>query len=122
MGVAVSLIISLLGAAVLAWLISWERMEETAMNAGCFAILAVAALIGGLFSSKAIGEKRMLICLITAAGFYIALLVLALVFGGRFAGLGRNALGVLTGGGIAILLGLVGNKSGANRHKFRQFR
>lgn len=121
-GIAVSLCVTLIGAMILAWLVATERMGEQTVNAGCFVILVVAALLGAVISSGAIRDKRMLVSGISAGGYYLALLGMALVFGGKFEGLGTTALAILVGGGASLLLGLVGNKSGAHRHKFKRFR
>ena len=122
LGIGISLAVSILGAMVLAWLIVSERAGESAIGYGCVVIIPMASLVGCICAWKFIRHQRLMITGITAAGFYLALLALALLFGGKFEGMGVAAILVLLGGGIALIPALLGNKSGARRHKIPVYR
>lgn len=121
-GVAVSALVTVVGAMIFAWLIAAERAEERGINAGCFLIQMLAAMAGTLYSCSAIKEKRLLVCGITAMGNLLLLFIMSLAFGGKAAGIGSAALAVIAGGGVTLLLGLIGNRSGVKRNKIPRFR
>ena len=122
LGVAVSMVITVAGAAVLAWLILSERMAQGAVGYGSMVILVLASLAGCLTACGAVRRRRMMVCGITGAGYYLGLLMIALLFGGRFQGMGVTALMVLLGGAIAVILGLAGKGSGGRRYKIPAYR
>lgn len=121
-GVAFSALITVVGAMVFAWMITTERTGESSINAGCFFIHLLAAMIGTMYSCTVIKRNRLLVCGLTAGGNLILLFIMSLAFGGKTAGVGGVVLAVLIGGGVTLLLGLVGNKSGVKRHKIPRFR
>lgn len=121
-GICVSLAIMLGGAMILAWLVTSERMAQSSIGYGVMLIHVLAAAVGALIASGTIKRRRLMVCGITTAGYYLALLMIALLFGGQFQGMGVTALTVLAGGGIAVILGLVGKGSGVRRHKIPTYR
>ena len=122
LGVGVSVVITLIGAMVVAWLVISERLAESAVGYGSMVILLTASLTGCLVGCGMVKSRRLMVCSICVAGYYLALLAVALLFGGQFEGIGVTALFVLLGGAAAVILGLVGNKSGARKYKFRSYR
>lgn len=121
-GVGVSVAIMLLGAAVLAWLISSGRMEMGSVGYGTALLHVIAAAVGSVSACGAVKHRYLMVCGICCGGYYAVLLVVALMFGGEFTGMGVTALTVLAGGGITLLLGLLGNRGGARRHKMPIYR
>lgn len=122
LGVGISIGITVLGAAILAWLVTTERMRESAIGYGVMVILVLAAAAGALTACGAIKHRKLMVCGISAVGYYLALLLFALAFGGQFQGMGVTALMVLLGGGIAAILSLVEKGSGVRRHKIPRYR
>lgn len=121
-GIGASMGLTLLGAMALAWLMATERIPETAIGWGVMGILVISTLTGCLTAWRGAQRRRMLICGLCSAGYYLALLVVSLLFGGQITGMGTTALAVLAGGAMALSLGLVGNSSGGHRHKIPRYR
>lgn len=118
-GLGISGSITLIGSAVIAWLISGEHLAESAIGYGAMVILLLSSAAGSWAAVLLIKHRRMLVCLISGASYFLLLLACtALFFGGQYQGIGMTALLILAGCGIVILLGLKGEKSGgAARHK-----
>ena len=122
LGIGISVVLMLIGAMVVAWLVTTEKMAQTSIGYGVMLIHVLAAAAGCCAAAGAIKHRRLMVCGVTAAGYYLALLVVALIFGGQFEGMGVTALTVLAGGGIAVILGLAGKRSGVRRHKIPAYR
>lgn len=118
-GLAVALMVMVIGAMLLAWLITTERVGEDAIGWGCMVILPVGSVLGNLFAWRMIRHRRLMITGITTAGLYVLLLLLALPFGGQYESLGTTALLVALGGGIALIPAAVGSSSGVRGHNKR---
>ncbi len=116
LGVIIALGITVLGAGVLAYLISGQTVGEDAVGYGSIAILLVAAFVGTLTAVMRVKRRRMQVSAITGAGYFLSLLAMnALMFGGQYAGLGTTALVVL----IAVLITAFWRMSGEKTPKFR---
>ncbi len=122
LGIGISCTATLIGAMILAWLISTERVGEPSVGWGCMIIQTAAALLGAITAARAIRHKRLMVTVITAAGYYLLLLVMALAFGGGMTGMGTTAAMVALGGGIAQFPVLFGGSSGAHKRKKVTFR
>lgn len=119
LGLLVSMTVTLGGAAILAWLISGERMGEGVIGYGAMVILLLSSLLGALLAANRIKRLRVQMCLISGAAYYLTLLAItALFFGGQYQGMGVAAIMVLLGCGTASLVGLRGGKG--KRLKFRK--
>ena len=121
-GVVVSLLVCLAGAALMAWLIVFEKVGETAVNWSAAVILPLASAAGCATAWTRIKQDRLAVCGIFCAAFYCILLLAALPFGGRFEGMGACGLLVLLGGGLTLIPGVFGNRSGARKYKNKAFR
>lgn len=121
-GVCVSYLVTLAGAAMVAWLVLSERIGEENIGWGSMIVLLLASAIGTVTAWRSIRHKRWMVTGLAAAGYYIALLVTALAFGGGFTGMGTTAVTVALGGGIVQIPALFGGGSGAHRHKIKAFR
>ncbi len=122
LGIGICGLVTLVGAVILAWLVSTERVGEQNVGWGCMAIQSAAALAGSLSAWTAIRHKRLMVTGLTAAGYYGLLLVMALAFGGGLTGMGMTAAMVALGGGIWQIPVLFGGGSGARRHKRMAYR
>ena len=121
-GVGVSLAVMLAGAALLAWLISSERMDMNHVGYGTAVLHILASAVGSVVGWNAVKHRHLMVSGICCAGYYAALLLIALLFGGQFAGMGVTALTVLVGGGIPLIFGLMGNRGGVRKRKFNAYR
>ena len=121
-GVLVCIGVSLVSSAILAWLISAERVGEDAVRYGAMIVLPLSALLGSWAASSKIGRLRTQVCLITGAGYFLALLSLtALFFDGQYQGVGVAAILIIVGCGLAALLGIREKKSRKSKIKKRAF-
>lgn len=116
-GIGAAVLMTLIGAMILSWLVASERVGEEGIGYGCMVILPLASMVGCLLAWRCIKHRRAVVCAVTAGGYYLALLAIALAFGGIFDGLGVTALLVLLGGGIALIPAFKTNRGGAYRHK-----
>lgn len=122
LGVGVFALAALAMAAVLAWLIVTERAGEEAVGWGTMVILPVCAALGSGAAWRAVRHRRLLVSLGTSGCCYLALLAAGLLFGGLREGLAVTLVLTMLGGGISLIPALLGNKSGARRHKIPAYR
>ncbi len=105
-GVAASMILTLLGAGVLTWLLLGGMMQESAMGYGVAAVLLVSSVIGGSIAVRIHGSQLLLTGALTAVAYGLCLLaVTALVFDGEYEGIPVTLPVLLSGGVAAALLG-----------------
>lgn len=122
-GVLISLLITILGATVVAWLILTGRIAEGNIGYGSIVILLLSSGIGAYTAWKLIKHQRLLVCMVQSAVYYLVLLgCTALFFGGQYQGMGVTALVVLAGCGSVILLGLRREKKGKIHLQKTRFR
>ena len=119
-GLLAVVVFMICGAMLLALLIVTERVGEDAIGWGCMVILPLSSALGSLCAWLLLKRQRLMVTGITAGGFYILLLILALPFGGLYDGMGITALLVALGGGIALIPALLGSGSGVHGHKNRR--
>ena len=121
-GAGISFGVVLLGAAVLAWLITFEKVGENAMVMGPAVILPLASWLGSCAAWRWVRQNRLAVWSAHSGAFYILLLLGALPFGGRYEGLGAGALLILLGGGLTFIPGILGSKNGGKKYKIKAFR
>lgn len=103
-GGAVSLIITLIGAALTAKVISTEVLEWSHTGYAVLIILIAASWCGAMVSFARIKRRRLLICTLSAIIYYVLLLLMtALFFGGRYSGAGETLLVVACGSFLAAI-------------------
>jgi putative membrane protein (TIGR04086 family) len=119
-GVITALLITILLAAVTAVLIAGEKIGEDKALFGSAASLLLGAAFGGICAANVAGERKMIICLIHGAVYYVTLLcVTAVFFEGRYENIWITGLLVL---GASISVGLLvmrGRKRTYKPHKIR---
>lgn len=115
-GAGISLVITLVGAVVGAFLLSGEVLGREEIGFAGTVITLIAAAAGSWFASGKIGKMKMQVCMLTGAVYYLALMaVTVLAFDGLYAGLGRGALAVFGGSAGVALLSIMNKK----KPKFR---
>lgn len=121
MGLGISLGATMLGCAVLAWLISQETVPQSGIGYGSVVILLVSSLLGAGVACGRIKRRRMLVCVLSGVCYFASLIcITALFFGGQYQGMGVTALVILAGSLCIGLLGLRGDGSrGRHRRKTR---
>lgn len=116
-GGAVSLGITLLGAAVLAKLVDQETLAWENVGYGVMVVLLLASFLGAMSAWGRIRRQRLLVCAVSSAIYFGLLLsITALFFGGQYEAVGVTAALVLAGSIAAWLLGL---HDGRGRKKIR---
>ena len=111
-GMAVSLLVTLVGAFVLGWLIDKEMLEMNSIGYGAMVILLAASFLGALTAKTRIKHRYLVVCLVSGVGYYLVLLAItALFFGGQYQGMGVTLALVLAGAGTAGLLSIKKKKS-----------
>ena len=122
-GTSLSVISAVGGVAILASLIENEQIAEGTMRTGCMFIHFLSASLGSLVSAAITKQKRLPVCIITAAAYLgIMLAMTALLFGGQYQGIGSTALIVMAGGGAAVLPAFIRKGSGGRMKKLRSIR
>ena len=111
-GVLVSVLLTVVGSAVVALLVSSETLPENGIGYCSIVILILSASIGSAVSYGLIKHRRLVVCMLHGLSYYLVLLgCTALFFGGQYQGMGVTALVVLAGCGTVGLLGLKGGKT-----------
>ena len=122
-GGGVSLIITLLTAALLAELINREAISEESVGYGVMILLLLSSAIGSLTAVGKIKRQRMAVCLLSGGIYFCILLsITALFFGGQYDAVGVTAVLVLGGSVAAAFLSLQQGRrgrSGKTRRKHR---
>lgn len=112
LGTGLSLLVTLIGAMLVAWLIANEKLPEASVGYGSMVILLCASVTGAWLAAAKIKHRKLLVCILTGAGYYLSLLsITALLFGGQYQGMGVTGMMILCGCGIVILSGLKPPKS-----------
>ena len=116
LGAGLSMLVTVVGSMLVAWLVSRESMPESAMGYGAMAILLIASALGAWLTAKRVKHRRLLVCALTGGVYYLCLLACtALFFGGQYSGMGVTALVVLAGCLSVGLMGLKGGKAPGKR-------
>ncbi len=121
-GVVTSVAAMLIGALVMAYLVTGETVPIDGIGFGASCILVVATALGAWIATTLTKQKKLLVCGLTAIVFYLVLLsVTAIFFDGMFSGMGITALMTVIGAGAALLPGMR-KKSGKSRIKIPVYR
>ena len=107
LGAGVSVLWSVVTAAVAAKLIEKEVFSEDAIGYGCMIILLTASLLGSVTACKRVKRQRAVVCLCTGGAYFLTLLgITAMFFGGQYEAVGVTACMILAGCASVILMGL----------------
>lgn len=122
-GLACSMIITIVGTVITAYLVLSEKIGENAIGYSAIVILLLASAAGAWLTAGLIKRRWMVICVGAGGIYYLTLLAItALFFGGQYQGMGVTALVVLGGCGAVGLLGLNRGRSRRNITNKRRFR
>lgn len=115
-GAAVSIMTTILGVAIAAWLLATETIGEGSIGYITVALLLLSSILGAFISVCTVKQKRAPVCFITGGVYLLSLLAInALFFHGTYSGVGESTLVILAGVLSVAILGLKGKK----KHKIR---
>ena len=120
-GTATSILTSVIGAAITAWVISTGKAPQSGTNTAGWIILFLSAACGSWIASKMAEGKKLQTAMITG-GAYLMILILmtALFFGGQYQGMGVS--GIIVFGVCAIIAFLPTKNSPARGKRKRVYR
>ena len=111
-GVIVSMLVTLVGVAICATLISQEMISVGGEGYFNIAILVLSAICGSMAATGKRSEKRLHTSLLAGTIYMFVLLSMtALIFGGQYDRVGVTAIAILSGCILAVLLGEKRKKS-----------
>lgn len=115
-GCGVSMLITLIAAALLARLLDSEKLAWENVGYGIEAALVLASFCGSMTAFRKIKRQRLVICAVSGVMYFCILLGLtALFFGGQYESVWLTAGLILAGSGAAALLGLHGEGKGKRK-------
>lgn len=121
-GILTSFIVTLLGTALLAYLIVGEHIGEGSTGYGVMMILVISSALGAWIASAKVKHRRALVCTLNGAGYYLLLLIVTVFFfGGEFTGMGISAIMVALGS-LAGMLPFAQKKGRKNKYKIPAYR
>ena len=121
-GIGVSLTVTLIFTAIIAYLVSLGKLGQAAIGTARYAVILIATAVGALSASGILKMYRILVSSITAAGYFLVLLLgNVLAFGGEFTGFWITFLMVLIGLGIS-LLPIMHKKGSKRKYKIHAYR
>lgn len=124
-GVCISLGMTLILSAILAQLISIEKVEWERVGYWIMAILLTASAIGTKATCLMVKRRKAISCLIAGILYWLGLLIIAALFyGGQYTGIGVTGIVIIFGCSAVCLLELRGERrtraatvNGKNRKK-----
>lgn len=121
-GVALGASVSLLLTCMLAVLLTWQlldgRIEEKILGYALMGIHLIASFAGSSFSAAKTKRRRMLVCCITGAVYFLIMIgITAVLFGGNYQGTGVTGVLVMLGSVASGMLGLTRSRHGQKRYK-----
>jgi len=123
LGAAVSVAVTLLGAAVMAYLIAGEKLGQGSVGYGAMLIMTVAAVSGAMSAAGWTKRRRLMVCMCTGGVYLLVLLgCTAMFFGGQYHGVLTGAILILIGSAVAALAGMKGKNGLKRRRKIPAYR
>lgn len=123
LGAVVSSLVTALGTAFAAYLISGESLPQEAIGYCAMVILLAASVTGAWTAVRRIKHRRVKVCALSGVIYYLLLVAVnILFFGGVYDGMGVTALLVLGGSGVVVLMGERRERRGHSRIKKRKHR
>jgi putative membrane protein (TIGR04086 family) len=121
-GVVTAVAVMLIGALVMAAMVINETMPIDGIGVGAMCVIALASALGAWLAGGLTKQKKLLVCGLTALGFYLVLLsITAVFFDGVYSAMGISALMVLLGAGATLIPGLR-KKTGKSKIKIPAYR
>ena len=123
MGVLAAMIVTLLGSAGLAVLLSRQKINMDSLGYWRMALLFGAGFLGAMVAMLKIKHRKMQMSLITGGGYFLVLLAMnAMLFGGQYEGVWMSALMVALGSSLAAWIGSRGGSAPKRKHKIPAYR
>ena len=105
LGCGISMILTILGAGLVAKLISIEMIPETSIGYGAMMIILVASICGALIAVHKVKKRMLQVSGAVGMAYFASLLAItAIFFGGQYQGMGVTALLILSGCGVVVLM------------------
>lgn len=118
-GTIAAVTITIFGSLITAKLIEAEIMKWEHSGYAVLIILLTSAWISGQLAAGKIKRQRLMVCLLSGAVYFCALLLsTALFFGGQYSGVGETGVLILCGSLVSIITGYSG-KAKRNRPRNR---
>ncbi len=123
MGLGLSFGITLLGAALIAWMVLKEWIRESSMGLAVLGVQVAASAAGAWLAMTKVKQRKLQVCMLTGLAYYLLLLATAaLFFDGIYQGMGTSAIAVLAGSVAVALVGARGGKGSVSHKKKRAYR
>lgn len=120
-GVGISIILMLILSAILAVMLLNENINEEMIPAAVIVIHIACTLIGCLLSTTLTKRKRVQVCLMTAAGYMLVLILANIsLFNASMATLWQTMLTILGTAGAVGFMGLM--KKGRSHNQVKKYR
>ena len=104
-GGGISLLLTAVGACVVAKLISAAVIQENAIGYGAMMIILASSIGGSAIAVNKVKKRMLQVCALVGILYYVMLLAMtAVFFGGQYQGMGVTALLILAGCGAVILI------------------
>ena len=121
--ITVSMVITLIGAAITAYLIYTGNVDQESYGYVLLLIHFLSTSAGALVATHSIKRMRMQMCLIAGVCYYIVLIsITALFLGGQFENMGTTAIVVLSASACVGVLGIITKKRGRGGLRKRAYR
>lgn len=120
-GLGISITLSLILSAVLAWLVSAERLPYGTMDGATILIQAISAFAGSMVAMILAGRIQALMAAACIGSYFAVLLCMNILeLNSNFGGIGKGIVGILVGGIAAVLTVLFMNREkGHKRARIR---
>lgn len=107
MGTCLSMTLTIMSCAVLAWMVDNEKLQWEKIGYGIMVVILISSFVGAQFSFQKAKRQRLMVCLLSGIAYLAVLLSLtALFFGGQYQAVGVTSALILAGSGTAGILGI----------------
>lgn len=119
-GVLSAVVTTFMGILLASILIDNEIIKWRQSGYAVMIILIISSWIGAEVAANKIKRRRLMVCVVSAIGYFVALLMITgLFFGGKYSGVGESGLLILCGSTLGIIVKYPG-KSERKRRKIRR--
>ena len=118
LGVLLSLVMTLIGAAGITQLVMMEKMDENSIGYSIIAVLLISSVSGAWMAANQTKRMRLQVCLLEGAGYFLTLIATtALFFGGRYQGMWATGITILLGCALIALFPSFGQRKWKAKNK-----
>lgn len=117
-GVAASIVLTIVGAMILAVLINNETITEEGAKYGIWGVLILSSICGTQMAALCAQKRRLIVCLLSGLGYFAILLAgTALFFGGQYYGVVQTVAIIAVSAALTGFIGIKGQGRTKVRHK-----